>query len=398
MRIGRSLPPAAAPIYLMDLVNGFRGLCRGDKELERFTDELREQFRVRHCFMVSSGTAALTLILKALKELNPGRHEVAIPAYTCYSVPAAVLRAGLSLRLCDMDIKTLGFASDGLATLVKKSKPLCLVPTHLYGVPCPLEPVQSLAWLDGTLLVEDAAQAMGAAVDGQMLGCRGDVGFYSLGRGKALSTVDGGIIVTNRDDIARQLRKQAAGKGSSMAGTVGLAMKALALHFLQRPSFFWLPRAIPLLGLGKTVYDPAFPLYGFSPFQAGLGRTWRAKLQAFRRARRALIDRWQELAQGSRHFKTLLVAYESMDVIRFPLCVEDTGLRDRILLEADRAGLGIMPGYPTAVNGIAAIAERFAGERYPVAEQLARELVTLPVHPLVSPGDVARIEQFLKRW
>lgn len=398
MRIGRSLPPAAAPIYLLDLVNGIRGLCSGQQEQERFAAELREHFRVRHCFLVSSGTAALTVILKALKALNPGRHQVVIPAYTCYSVPAAVLRAGLSMRLCDVDIKTLGFSGNRLTSLLKQTRPLCLVPTHLYGVPCPMEHLETVAWSNGALVVEDAAQAMGAEAEGHMLGCRGDMGFYSLGRGKAISTVEGGIIVTNREDIAHELRQQAESGIYSAAGPMALAMKAVALHLLQRPSLFWLPQAMPFLGLGKTIYDPAFPVKGFSTFQAGLGRTWQVKLQAFRQARRKLIDRWQELADGSRHFNTLPLDPGSADLIRFPMRIEDTSLRKRILQEAERAGLGVMPGYPTAVNGIESIAQRFAGERYPVAEQLARELVTLPVHPLMNARDAAMIEKFLKRW
>ena len=64
---------------------------------------------MKHCFLVSSGKAALTLILQALKELHPERNEVLIPAFTCYSVPSSIVRAGLKVKLCDISPDTLDF-------------------------------------------------------------------------------------------------------------------------------------------------------------------------------------------------------------------------------------------------------------------------------------------------
>ncbi len=83
MRVGRTLPPAATPITFKAIVSGFRGIIRGRRELDRFESELKEYFGVEHCFLVSSGKAAFTLILLALKELRPERDEIIIPAFTC---------------------------------------------------------------------------------------------------------------------------------------------------------------------------------------------------------------------------------------------------------------------------------------------------------------------------
>ena len=90
MKIGRTIPPAAAPIRLKDVWYGLRGLVSPDGALKAAEDTIREEFGVAHVFLVSSGTAALALTLEALKALSP-RREVVIPAYTCFSVPAAVL-------------------------------------------------------------------------------------------------------------------------------------------------------------------------------------------------------------------------------------------------------------------------------------------------------------------
>src|ERR1700704_5055411 len=123
MRIRRTLPPAAAPIGITEFVSGVCGIFRGQKELERFQSELKEHFGVKHCFLVSSGKAAFTLILLALKELSPGREEVLIPAFTCFSVPSSVVRAGLEIRLCDLRLESLGFDFAQLSAMLSEVPP-----------------------------------------------------------------------------------------------------------------------------------------------------------------------------------------------------------------------------------------------------------------------------------
>src|SRR5713226_6542174 len=94
MRIGRTLPPAATPIGVREIVSGVCGIFRGRKELDRFRSELKEHFGVKHCFLVSSGKAAFTLILLALKELFPDRDEVLIPALPVIRFPHPLFAQG----------------------------------------------------------------------------------------------------------------------------------------------------------------------------------------------------------------------------------------------------------------------------------------------------------------
>src|SRR5687767_5410319 len=105
MRIGRTLPPAAAPLGLADLWHAVAGAVGPTRTLSALRQEIGRHFGVRHVFLVSSGTAALTLALKALKSASR-RTGVVIPAYTCFSVPAAVSQAGLRPVLCDIDPRT----------------------------------------------------------------------------------------------------------------------------------------------------------------------------------------------------------------------------------------------------------------------------------------------------
>ena len=143
MRIGRTLPPAAAPIGTGNLVSGFAALLGGQRELDRFQRELKEHFGVKHCFLVSSGQAAFTLILQTLRKLSPGRDEVLIPAFTCYSVPASIVRAGLRIRLCDVRPDRLDFDYAQLSA-IPTAKVLAAVPTHLFGLPADVAGLRKL--------------------------------------------------------------------------------------------------------------------------------------------------------------------------------------------------------------------------------------------------------------
>ena len=147
MRIGRTLPPAAAPLSLIDLLHGCAAIARPRRALRWFENDLKEYFNVQHCFLVSSGKAALTLILQSLREMHPDRDEVVIPAFNCFSVPSAVIRAGLKVRLCDVNPSTLDFDDESLKrTLSNKNKILCVLPTHFSAFPRTLKIFKRNSW------------------------------------------------------------------------------------------------------------------------------------------------------------------------------------------------------------------------------------------------------------
>jgi perosamine synthetase len=395
MRIGRTLPPAAAPIGMGSLVSGFAGMLGGRRELDRFERELKEHFGVKHCFLVSSGQAAFTLILRAIKERSPGRDEVLIPAFTCYSVPASIVRAGLRIRLCDVRPDRLDFDYAQLST-IPTAKVLAAVPTHLFGLPADVAGLRKLLRDPGVAIVEDAAQAMGEGSEGGKLGTLGDVGFFSLGRGKALSCVEGGIILTNRDDIAEGLsgilpRLPRYG----LASLLTLIIKAAALMLLIRPGLFWLPRSLPFLKLGETLFDPSVPIRRMSSFQAGLARHWRKKLEELREVRSRNVTRWIAALDAAGQKESLLNG-RSLGLPRLPIRIRDARARESLLRESAGRGLGIMPVYPTSIASIPKLKGTF-GDAFPAADRCARELVTLPTHAYLTEDDVCRLGRLVSR-
>ena len=449
MRIGRTLPPTAAPIYFRDIISGLRGVFQGRRELERFKVELREYFGVKHCFLVSSGKAALTLILQALKELYPDRDEVLIPAFTCYSVPSSIVRAGLKVRLCDINPDTLDFDFDQLCNILSQcshgeaykntnelsdnnyelpslspqpatstqpylnhsdpsakrssseavlppyvvsNRLLAIVPTHLFGLPADIDRVRELLGDPQIVIVEDAAQAMGGEWKGKKLGTLGDVSFFSLGRGKALSAVEGGIILTDRADIAEKIEGVLGGiLRYSIKDLIRLAFNAVLLAVFLKPRFFWFPKSLPFLKLGETIYDPSFKIRRMSYFQAGLAKGWQKKLKEFKEKRAKNSRRWASFLQEDCMYRYRLENGNLPDLIRFPIRVDNESLRERILRGSEQQGLGIMPAYPDSIDGIQELKDGFQGQRLPISKKTVRKIITLPVHPFITERDVDEI-------
>jgi dTDP-4-amino-4,6-dideoxygalactose transaminase len=393
MRIGRTLPPAAAPIGLREVAAGFGGLLRGRRALDRFAAELRSYFGVKHCFLVNSGKSALTLILLALKDLYPGRDEVVFPAFTCYSVPASVLRAGLRIGLCDLAEDSLDMDPARLSAALSASKrPIAVVATHLYGIPSDVAHIRQLVADSAIAIVEDAAQAMGETRDGRKLGTLGDVGFLSLGRGKALSTVEGGIILTDRDDIAEALgRRVGSSPGYGFSGLARLVLEAAGLMLFVHPLLFWIPRSLPFLRVGDTLFEQDFPVLKMSPFQAGMAANWVEKLAHMRSARAAHSTRWREMLAHIGRRGSCAASPGAGGLLRFPLRVADADRRRRLLQAGALGGSGVAPAYPMSINRLPELGGKLDPLSCPVAERYAEELVTLPTHEYVTERDVAKL-------
>ncbi len=386
----RTLPPAAAPLTVIDICNGLKAIGNEGREQMRFIAELRNYFGTRYCFLVSSGKAALTIILQALHDLEPRRNEVLIPAFTCYSVAASIRRAGLVVRLCDIDPRKLDFDETELESCMNR-RLLAVVPTHLFGIPARIGRVRKLATDAGVTVVEDAAQAMGGEPGGRKLGTVGDVGFFSLDRGKALSTVAGGIILTDNRTIAGRLAKRI--EQLPVPGLPELSKLiaiSLFLTIFQYPAMFWLPKSLPFLQLGQTIYKPDFQISGFTSFQAGMARNWQSRLARFQ-ARRC--ENLRSIVNGAgESFKDFLPGIgRASCLLRLPLLLKNEEMRRRLLSVAEKRGLGIMGSYPTAINGIDALAADFGEKTFPGAVRASRLLVTMPLHPLLSANDIQKL-------
>ena len=173
-------------------------------EVEGFEAEFAAYLGRRHCIGVANGTDALTIALRALG-VGSG-DEVVVPALTFYATAEAVVNAGARPVFCDVDEDTFTMtAASAEPAIGPRTK--ALLPVHLYGNPAPMEELRQLAASHGLRVLEDAAQAAGARLDGRAAGALGDAATFSFFPSKNLGGFgDGGAILTDDDEVAASVR------------------------------------------------------------------------------------------------------------------------------------------------------------------------------------------------
>jgi len=389
VNIRRTIPPAASPLSLRDFLRGMYGILDG-RFVGEIEEELRKYFDTGHVFLVSSGKAALALIFSGLHSMT-GRTKVIIPAYTCYSVPSAVIKAGLEIVLCDVNPETLDFDYEFLEGLADRET-LCVVSTHLFGIPSDVSRVRALTEGKGIFIVEDAAQGMGVQTTQKKLGTLGDAGFFSLGRGKNITCGAGGIILTSSDDVARSISSLYVNLERETIPRYALnILEVLLMIFFIHPRVYWFPRGLPFLGIGETRFDPHFSIYRMNGFKAGLLRSWRYRLETSNRYRTDVAGSYmKELRLGNGK----PIYSSNIPFLRFPFYGEGHTWKEDVCCRYGH--LGISPMYPDSINNIGVLRGTVGEGPFTGAERIVKSMVTLPTHSYLNGIDKSRICTILK--
>ena len=171
---------------------------------QKFEHEFAAFLGVEHAVALSNATVALHLACLAL-DIGPG-DEVIAPSLTFVATTNAVLYTGAQVRFADiLGSRALTISPESIEKqITPRTKAIILM--HYAGYPCLLEKILALAHQHKIAVIEDAAHAPGASLQGRSLGTWGDVGCFSFFSNKNLATGEGGILVTNRDDIAEKVR------------------------------------------------------------------------------------------------------------------------------------------------------------------------------------------------
>lgn len=389
--IPRLVPPAGSPLKIRQVLNALPYVFSAGNLAEQFIHDLGDQLGVHYSFGTSSGRAALYVILQGLRKLRPDRKVVAIPAYVCFSVPAAIVRSGLEVYPVEIDPQTLDFDYSHLAQ-IPSHRLLCILSSNLFGMVNDLRRIREIGRAKGAFVVDDAAQALGSTRNSEMAGTSGDVGFYSFGRGKALASLEGGMIVTNSDDIGRAVETEMRNLPSpSLLNSLRLAVMSLAYSVFLRPSLYGIPASLPWLELGKTEFSPDFRV---------------AKMPGFSRALIHELVRGLEEVNGIRRRNAAFLR-QSVDVrwgfeipraakdcnpcyTRLPLLAETPTVKAKALELFRSAGIGASPFYPSAICDIPQLAKHMPSRDYhrSRAEWVAERLLTLPTHAFLEPKDL----------
>jgi len=176
-------------------------LTEGPKSRE-FVFQLCEMVGSKYGVLAPNGTLALYLGLKSMG-IGDG-DEVIVPNFTFIASATAVVMAGAIPRFVDVELDTLQInVEDCERVLNKRTK--AIMPVHMYGASCDMTKVMQFANDNDLLVIEDAAQAIGVGWNGKPCGSFGDVGCFSFFADKTITTIEGGFVCTNREEIYEKL-------------------------------------------------------------------------------------------------------------------------------------------------------------------------------------------------
>lgn len=157
--------------------------------------------QTRHAIAVNNATGGLFVCLKAFN-IGLG-DEVIVPSLTFVATINAVIMAGATPVLADVDVDSFNLSIEQVKKVIT-SKTKAIMPVHLYGQSCDLDKYRQLADEYGLYLIEDAAQAVGTVYKGKPVGGIGDIACFSFFGNKTMTTGQGGMLVTNNDEVAKR--------------------------------------------------------------------------------------------------------------------------------------------------------------------------------------------------
>ncbi|HKC81973.1 MAG TPA: DegT/DnrJ/EryC1/StrS family aminotransferase [Gemmatimonadaceae bacterium] len=380
-------PPVYSPVELRTLLLSAGSLLQGGESAHGIVAaELERRYNARGSVLTESGTAALVL---ALRMCVPRGGTVAYPGYGCIDLSAAAIRAGVRVRLYDLDPVTLSPDLASLSRTIKRGVDAIVV-AHFYGYPADVRGVRELAANAGVPVIEDAAQAAGGTLDGILLGAHADISILSFGRGKGTTAGSGGALLLRGKASANRVGQNGFHLDQMQQG--GYELAALGAQWLlARPSLYRVPASIPGLRLGEMVYKPAAEPRSMSRVSAsvlsGALRLEGAEVGRRRTNAKRLIE---SVGEGSRLIPVHAISGGEPGYLRLALL-------DRAGDTVARESLGAVRGYPMTLDQHVQLQPLLvSNERAGSGSvQLRDRLFTVPTHSRVRDVDIARLVDWL---
>jgi dTDP-4-amino-4,6-dideoxygalactose transaminase len=349
-----------------------------------FEGQLRRLIGADACVTANSGRSLLSTLLHTLwKKSDYKRNEALIPGYTCYSVAASVVRAGLKIRVYDFEPYTLNPAIDSVIKNINENT-CVIVGQHLLGIPTVMEELKITAQKYGIYFIEDAAQALGGKWKNEYLGMLGDFGLYSFGRGKPLPLGEGGALV-GKYDVLKEFKTTR--KSSSHIHI----LKSIAAQIFSHPYFYGFIESLPL-GLGETVFDPQFPVAPMPDCMKRLGVKALSFLSTLNIHRNVIAQIFIDFIDKSH---TITLKDDMVPVFsRFPIIAGTRRISQKLLR------LGVRRMYPKAIQDVELIKPYLADRHIqtPSAAHIAESLITLPTHHGITEDQAMEIVREVKEY
>ena len=317
-------------------------------EVGNFEAQFATYTGAEHCIGVANGLDALHLALRAIG-IGPG-DEVLVPSNTFIATWLAVSLVGATPVPVEPDPDTHNITVEGVAATIS-SKTRAIIPVHLYGCPAPIDDILQVARTRNIPVIEDAAQAQGAAWNGRRIGGHADAVTWSFYPGKNLGAMgDAGAITTNNPDLAQKIR---------LLGNYGSEKKYI--H--------------DLVGFNSRL----------DPVQAAILQIKLTKLDAWNARRKAVAARYSSALASSG--LTLPYPPSKADPV-WHLYVVSTPKRDALQKWLRDRGIETLIHYPCPPHRQQAYG---TGHHLPIADRLSAEVLSLPIGPHLSDEQVGLV-------
>jgi dTDP-4-amino-4,6-dideoxygalactose transaminase len=336
---------------------------RGPRVLQ-FEKEFAKFVGAKHAIAVSSGTAALHASLLAAG-IQPG-DEVVVPSFTFSATAGAVVLAGGKPAFADIDADTYSITPESIEGVLTRATK-AIMPVHMYGLCADMDPIIELARNRGIVVIEDAAQAHGAEYNERRVGSLGDITCFSFYAGKNMTTGEGGMITTNDDDSAEQLKR-------------------IRTHGEERP--YWVARQ------GHN--------YRMPEIAAAIGAVQLKKLPGFLQERRKNAEYLSEKLgvlgklvmpkepTGRKHAWYLFTPR---------LRGANAGKRNKLVEKLRSKNIACSVYYESPVHMLPYYRDLQSTRRsaLPETERACRQVFSIPVHPMLKQTELQYITESVKR-
>jgi len=338
------------------------------EEVKSFEREFAEYVGARRALAVTNGTAALHLALLALG-IGPG-DEVIVPSLNFVATANAILYVGAHPVFADITSpQELNLAPSRVAEkLTSRTRAILLM--HFGGYPCDTDELLRIASKAGIAVIEDAAHSLGSRTHGRHLGTLGDVGCFSFFPNKNMTTGEGGMLVTDRDDVAERVQLMRS------HGMTSLSWDRHRGHALQ----------YDVAALGYN--------YRFDEVRAAIGRVQLRKLEQNNRRRAEIFQQYRD---GLSKLPGVEVPFGSFSGdYSNHICatlLDDAVDRRAIQLSMRESGVQTSVHYPPVHQ--MSIYSLYDMDELSVTEDVGERELTLPLHPRMDEEDVEHVIQSL---
>ncbi|MDO8141977.1 MAG: aminotransferase class V-fold PLP-dependent enzyme [Candidatus Brocadiales bacterium] len=387
------IPSAGTPVSFTDIAQGLTSSF--NQSAKTFESVIKAYTNKKYCYFTNSGTTAFYVILKALKTISR-KTEVVLPAYTAPSLILPIRKAELKPVLCDISLKTFNMDIQSIERCINKNT-LCIVPVHMFGLPMNMEDVMKIAQQHSLIVVEDAASSLGTTIHDRPTGIFGDIGFYSFNRGKNLSTLSGGCIVTDREDVASAIKTECGLLPElGLVSKLKITAKLIALALAVRPLFYTIFYDL-ISKLKYTTLHTDFDSFTYTKFQAGVG------CALFKQASKILNKRYDHgmfLFDMLAHLKGIrlpeLIPHTVPVFNQFPVLFNDENVKEACFEKINGSGIESTKLYPDPIHRVYNLGYDLDKDPYPNATYFSRRLLLIPIHPMMNIEKLSMIVNIIK--